>query len=79
MNRAQKIHKLSNAIREFRGLGKSQDGKITEWTFPPRPSALPRVKAWLLRLRLDVPESLEKIASFKTIVEFRAWIEKLSQ
>ncbi len=72
MTRNEKIKKLGNAIRELRGA-KYED----KWIRSPKPSAAPRVLAWLKKLGLDTPESHAKIQQLKTIEQFNEWIGNL--
>jgi len=79
MTRAEKIRKLGNAVREYRGLCRTVPvpGQKTDWVRPPNPSALPRVELWLERLNLPVMESVHQIRSMKSWQEFNDWIRNL--
>lgn len=74
MSRAEKIQKLGNAIRSYRGLKSLSTGK---WSVPPKTGARLGVAKWLAALGLDVPSSMEKIDGFKTVSEFNSWISSL--
>jgi hypothetical protein len=74
MSRAEKIKKLGNAIREYRGQFHPRSEK---WIYTPKPAALERVKAWVSRLGLDVQESVQRVNGFKSFAEFHNWISSL--
>jgi len=74
MTRSQKISKLANAVRAYRGLYRA-DSK--QWIQRPQSSAGERVKTWLERLHLDVTENLKKIDAFGSLPEFRNWLNSL--
>lgn len=74
MSRAEKVSKLRNAIRSYRGLKNTGNGK---WIQPPNPGAKLAVKKWLAALDLPVEETIEKIDSFKLVSEFNTWISSL--
>ena len=72
MSRQEKLHKLANAVRDFRGA--SVNGKYIR---TPKPKAVFRVVAWLDRLGNSaekVKDKLALIASFKAVDDFEAWI-----
>lgn len=73
MNRSQKIHKLSNAVKDWRGLRDVGRGR---WIKPPQPHALQRVINWCQRLGLG-PYAVEKIQSFQSVDDFNAWLKTL--
>lgn len=75
MNRAEKIKKLANAIRAWRGL--ARNGKFIH---APQPAAAIRAVKWLESLGHSAPviqTEINLIASFKTVDEFEAWMRKL--
>lgn len=71
MSRNDKLHKLGNAVREWRGR---YDARKKRWLVPPKESARERVIRWLTDLGLDVLPSLAFLAKVKTEREFNAWI-----
>lgn len=73
MTRNDRLHKLGNAIREYRGA-KGVHGK---WIRPPNPGAQARVERWLAELGLDVTTHMAAIDGFKTREEFDAWMRSL--
>lgn len=79
MTRLDKLKKLSNAVREYRGVTYSPVGsKKVEWTHPPRKAELPRVRSWLGRLGVvDVDAAVEKIDGFKSYDEYYDWVKGL--
>jgi hypothetical protein len=80
MSRNEKIQKLSNAIKECRGLYRFQitaGEKEIKWVRPPKPNAIPRVVLWLERLNLPVNETLDRIQGFASYNEFDAWMKTL--
>jgi hypothetical protein len=75
MTRANKIRKLGNAIREYRGRYHGDSGK---WIDPPKPTAYSRILHWLGELKLpDINAALDKIDNFKTFDEMRQWLSAL--
>lgn len=71
MTRSQKISKLANAVRAYRGMY-HWNSKL--WIHPPQMTARNRVVKWCERLGLDVSESLNKIDAFKDLPEFWDWL-----
>jgi hypothetical protein len=77
MSKIEKIRKLSNAIRRFRGL--SQNGKFIH---APQSNAAIDVVKWLDRLGHPaeiIRGEIQLIAGFKKITEFEAWIRELEK
>ena len=74
MSRTEKLAKLRNAIRSYRGLKSTTTGK---WQQPPNPSAKLAIKKWAEALGRPVEETINKIDSFKLVSEFNAWISSL--
>lgn len=74
MTRSEKIQKLGNAIREYRGLYVSTSG---QWIHPPKREAATRIVVWLERLRLPVEQSLNEIDNFHSLPEYQNWIKNL--
>lgn len=71
MTRQQKISKLGNAIKDYRGAYVPDSGK---WVRAPDRRALDRVTVWLRRLHLDVAGSMKFIDEFHSFGEFNKWI-----
>lgn len=76
MTRTEKIKKLSNAIKTWRG---SWDNVTGKWVRPSQESAKERVAHWLYQLGLDVQAELSRIEKFPTHVEFHAWLKELEK
>ncbi len=74
MTRSQKISKLANAIRSYRGL---YHANTKEWIHYPQQKSANRVRIWLERLQIDFEEAFRKIDGFKNLDEFRAWLNSL--
>ena len=77
MSRVEKIKKLGNAIREFRGL---KHGNQFICTAKPRASL--RIVKWLRALGHDerlICAEIQIIKGFKTTAEFHAWIRDLDK
>jgi hypothetical protein len=74
MTRNEKIRKLSNAVKDYLGLYRETTG---EWMYPPKSSAILRVKVWLERLKIPVESGLERIHNLRNIKEFHAWLKTL--
>jgi len=77
MSREEKITKLCRAVRSYRGAshGKTDEGR-TIWSITPKPAERPRVVALLQKLGI-APEEMVLIDDFKTIDEFRQWVETI--
>lgn len=75
MTRAEKIAKLANAIRAYRGMTKTPAGaNEVKWHIPPNPDKLEAILTWTGRLGIDQNDALRKIHAFKHYDEFNAWI-----
>jgi len=74
MSRTDKLRKLSNAIRDYRGAY-HQDTGI--WIRRPKPMELGRVQLWLERLGINTTEGMVAIDGFKTLDEFRVWFRSI--
>lgn len=75
MKRHEKLHKLANAIREYRG---QYDPKTGIWKHAPRPTVEERMLKWLKILRpTNWLKDSAAIDGFKTFHEFRAWMKKV--
>ena len=74
MTRTQKIQKLANAVKEYRG---SYNQTTRKWLRPPNPEAAHRAAAWLQRLNLPVGPTMERINDFTHVTQFHAWIQSL--
>lgn len=81
MTRSEKIHKLANAIRDYRGGTSSQPGAVkVVWKHAPQPHKLKRIRELLGLLQYDLEEQdffVKQIDGFKTYAEFDVWIGKL--
>lgn len=73
MTRGQRLSKLGNAIREYRGRYYESTGK---WIQRPKPTVRPKIEKWLKSLGLDVDESMKAIDGFKNFPEYHAWMAK---
>lgn len=77
MNRNEKIKKLANAVREFRGSYVPSTG---QWIRTPKPDKKERVIFWLQQLhREDVPKDFALICNFRSYDDFNAWIGALDK
>ena len=81
MTRDERIKKLANAIKLYRGIYNPTNGK---WIRPPQPAKRADVVKWLESLRKfqhypAEPEviiaDMTKIDGFKTRPEYDAWIK----
>ena len=81
MSRNEKLHKLANAIREFRGAHEPKPTKANplgiRWRRAPNPMAEIRVRTWLDRLDIETPANLERIRNFKILDDMNDWIRSL--
>ena len=77
MNRADKIQKLSHAVRDWRGVF-SLKTKI--WRRHPQKRAEARVRHWLAELkRPDVDADIATIEGFQHFDQFHTWLSKIQQ
>lgn len=75
MTRAEKIKKLANAIKEYRG---STDGVGGPWIRHPKPSALSRVISWLQKLGVEpTSDVIHRIDKFATPKDFYGFLEEV--
>jgi len=87
MNRAEKIRKLYNAVKRYRGVkeeklaiqkGHAEPVPTTIWKIPPAPSAAKHVRLCLERFTgLDVEIALKQIDEMADYASFDAWLELL--
>lgn len=76
MSRAEKIRKLANAIREYRGLNRGG-----QWIQHPRPHKAHSIVKWLDALGHHpelIRAEMELIQAFKTLEEFNVWMRELA-
>jgi hypothetical protein len=75
MTRTERIRKLANAIREYRG---SYDELTKKWIRAPRPDARARCIHWLQKLGIEAVETnMAAIDGFKHNDEFQIYIKSL--
>lgn len=74
MTRNEKLRKLGNAVREYRGAYEARSGK---WVYAPKRDASDRVRHWLSELNFDVGKGLKFIDECKTLDQFRTWVSAL--
>jgi hypothetical protein len=75
MSRAEKIIKLGNAIRSFRG-----SAFRTKWIRSPQPHRAHNVVKWLHALGHQpelIKAEMELICAFQSQVQLDAWLQKL--
>jgi hypothetical protein len=82
MNKNEKLRKLGNAVREYRGVTRTpvREGVKTDWVIPPKPEKAKRIRELLALLRFDGEEqdnAMKQIDAFKTFDEFNDWIRKI--
>lgn len=72
MTKSEKLHKLANAIKDYRG---SHDGSIKpKWIRAPQPHAEARVRRWLGELNLNAEDELPLIRAFASKEVFLTWL-----
>lgn len=77
MTRNQKLAKLGNAIRQYRGLSARTNKDTIKWLRPPRPEKAKAVLDYLAILgRTEVLLDLADIQQFKSSTEMQAWMKK---
>lgn len=75
MTRNNKLAKLANAVREWRGVFNTRS---KTWKLPPNEKAVFRVARWLKELkRPDVDGDIAIIGDFKSYEQFNKWISAL--
>lgn len=74
MKRHEKIHKLANAIKEYRGRYNEKTGK---WIQPPKPSVKARVILGFERLGINKEPAMKAVDGFKNFNEFHKWISAI--
>jgi len=72
MTRTDKILKLANAIRQYRGVYITETKK---WKRPPVKSALKRVVRWMTELGLDPVKEMTAVDGFGTFDNMDKWIK----
>jgi len=78
MSKSEKLRKLANAVRRYRGLlGSPGHDGVVRWKQPPIPSAKDDVRRWLGRLGLDVEAHLRRVDEFPSLQQFAEWLEEL--
>jgi hypothetical protein len=76
MTRNEKLKKLGNAIREYRGVYYSHTGK---WKRPAKPEKEGNILIWLERLGIQEPmPMIADIQEFKNFDQMREWLSRLS-
>lgn len=74
MSRNERIKKLANAIREYRGRWNPQ---IKKWVQPPNPARKAGVIRWAGELGLHQDMVLLNVEGFATMDEFDRWIRDI--
>ena len=75
MSRNQKLKKLGNAIREYRGTYDPYTGK---WRRPPKPEKAAGILSWLEKLGIKEPiPALADIQEFKSFDQMRDWMKQI--
>jgi len=83
MSRAEKIQKLSNAVKSYRGIATPIVGPnkvLVRWTIEPQPDKQKVIVGWLLdlgRTHEQIEADAKAIDGFTTLKEFNAWINSL--
>jgi hypothetical protein len=82
MTRTERIRKLANAIKAFKGKTSSPAGAVkVVWKIPPQPVKASVVLDHLIKLGFDearANQKLEQIKQLKTYDEYDKWIKMLS-
>ena len=76
MTRTQRIEKLSNAIRAYRGVI-HKIGKETKYKTAPDKYKIKAIERYAGELLLDIRATVAIIDSFKTSDEFNTWIRTI--
>jgi hypothetical protein len=75
LSKTDKILKLANAIREYRGIF---DLRTQSWKKPPNKGAMKRIRRWLDSLGIATVENTKAIDGFKTFDEMNAWLKEVA-
>jgi hypothetical protein len=77
MTRCERIKKLANAVKAYRGSYNPRTGK---WISPPQLHRRDDVVKWLKSLRTEeqIWDDLKQIVAFKAISEFDKWIATIN-
>jgi hypothetical protein len=70
MSKNEKICKLFNAVKQWRGV---KNGKTGKWIKMPVTKAKARVERWMGELRIPLSK-IEELASMKTYGDFKVWL-----
>ena len=79
MNLNEKIRKLANAVKAYRGISDHRpdsSGKI-HWRTTPKPASQPQVVKWIEKLGLDPEKTMDQVHGFKNLQEFDEWLKAL--
>jgi hypothetical protein len=77
MTRTERIRKLANAVKEYRGVFHANSRK---WIRAPKPSKRTDIIRWLRALGVtDLQPHLASVDGFKSYAEFESWIRSFSQ
>ena len=79
MTRSEKLNKLGNAVKAYRG---SYDPASKRWIFPPNPAKRKNIVAWLTRLgrnHAQIESDALKIDGFKNRTEFYQWLASVEK
>lgn len=83
MSRADKIRKLCNAIRMYRGAtATAPDADKVKWVRTPQPSQLNKIEELLMALGLNTDErgiAIGEIDAFKYRSDFEEWIKEFQE
>lgn len=74
MTRAERIRKLGNAIKRYRGRYHPTTGK---WIEAPQLSAKQDVRRWAESLGLNPNDTVVAVDGFKSFPEMRSWMQAL--
>lgn len=77
MSRTDKLTKLGNAVRAYRGTGDNTPRGMC-WRNPPQHNKQPSVLKWLDALGINLDEGMEAVHGFKTLNDFDAWLKSLA-
>lgn len=76
MTRTERIRKLANAIKDYRGSYNKNTGA---WIRPPDHMALARVTCWLKRLDRNIPVDLDRIDKFVSHSDMVKFLKELEE
>ncbi|MCK9587752.1 MAG: hypothetical protein M0Q93_00130 [Terrimicrobiaceae bacterium] len=74
MNRAEKLKKLENAVKEYRG---TYHPNTKKWIRPPKVAAKLAIQKYCELLGIDFEAAILSIDNFQTFAQMRTWFSSI--